>query len=148
MARAKPEVATPTTKPAATKKAAAKKTTTKKTTAKPATDGDRKTRRPGGDRGWLAREIDKVLRKATGPMTVREIAAKIKNSRGESPSSGAVAAALLRWSDQGYVTLTGQRPQAFKGFTKKYATSNLDAFLGDERDKRIKARAATKAKAA
>ena len=145
MARAKPETATPTTKPAATK-ATATKAPAKKAAAKPAVaDGDKKTRRPGGDRGWLAREIDKILRKAKGPVTVRELANAITNGRGEHPSSGAVAAALLRWQEQGYITLTGERPQAFKGFSKKYAASNLDAFLADQRDGRSKTRAAAKA---
>jgi len=150
MARAKPEGATPTTKPAATKstKATAKKAPAAKKTATPkATDGERKTRRSGGDRGWLAREIDKRLRKAKGPVTVRELANDITNGRGEHPSSGAVAAALLRWNEQGYIVLTGERPQAFKGFSKKYEKATLDAFLTDQKDQRSKTRAAAKSAA-
>lgn len=149
MARAKPEGATPTTKPAATKSAAkATKAPAKKTTAKAkatTADGEKKSRRSGGDRGWLAREIDKRLRKAKGPVTVRELANEITNGRGEHPSSGAVAAALLRWNEQGYIVLTGERPQAFKSFAKKYTSSNLDAFLTDQKDQRSKTRAAAKA---
>lgn len=146
MARAKPETAPKSTpaKAAAPKKAAA----TKAPKATAVADDDKKTRRPGGDRGWLAREIDRRLRKAKGPVTVRELANDITNARGEHPSSGAVAAALLRWSEQGYITLTGQRPQAFKGFTKKYADKDLTVFLTDQREAKSKARAAAKANAA
>jgi hypothetical protein len=148
MARAKPETA-PTTTPAAAKKAAAPAAKKAAAPKPPAADnGEKKSRRPGGDRGWLAREIDKKLRKANGTVTVRDLANGISNAHGEHPSSGAVAAALLRWQEQGYITLTGERPQAFKGYTKKYASTSLEAFLADQKDNRAKTRATAKAAAA
>lgn len=148
MARAKPDAAT-APKPAAQKstKATAKKAAAPRKEKATTGDGERKTRRSGGDRGWLAREIDKRLRKAKPgtTITVRELANDISNARGEHPSSGAVAAALLRWNAQGYIVLTGERPQAFKSFTKKYTSGNLDAFLADQKEQASKARAAKKA---
>ena len=140
MARATPEK-TP-------EKTPAKKAPKAKNTKKSDADGEKKTRRPGGDRGWLAAAIDKVLRKERASMTVAEIAAKVKNARGEHPSSGAVAACLNRWAEQGYIEITSGRPMAFKKFTAKYTRKSLDDFLEDQRAARAEARAEKKAAAA
>lgn len=129
------------------KKSAAPKTTTPKVVETDA-DGNpvKRTRRVMGERNWLAREIDKVLRKATGPLSVSEIVAKITNKEGEHPSSGAVAAALTRWSQEGYISVTG-KPLSFKAFAGKHKTGTLDAFLESSRETRLKARRAAKAAA-
>ena len=138
MARATPENSEKAPKAAAKKKAA----------AKPKDDGEKKSRTPGGERGWLAAAIDKVLRKENASMTVAEIAAKVKNAHGEHPSSGAVAAALNRWVEQGYIEVTDGRPMAFKRFTRKYQKKTLDDFLADQKAARAEARAAKKAEKA
>lgn len=135
MARATPEKAA--TKSTA-KKAAAKKAAEKKE------DGEKQTRRPGGERGWLAAEIDKVLRKEDASMSVNDIVSKVTNVHGEHPSSGAVSAALQRWAEQGYIETTAGRPLSFKKFTRKYAQKTLADFLEDQREERRKARAAAK----
>lgn len=103
-------------------------------------------RRSFGGRGWLAVEIDKVLRKTPDEqVTVGAIVKKIKNSQGEHPSTGAVAACIARWGEQGYCKVKHDRPMAFNGFTAKWKDSTLDAFLEAEKAKRAKARAAAKA---
>ena len=68
-----------------------------------------------GGRNWLAEEIDRVLRSNDGPMTVRDIVTSITNRENEHPSSGAVAAALKRWSEEGYINVT-LSPLSFKSF--------------------------------
>jgi len=119
----------------------------KATPAAPAVgaDGERivKTRRVMGDRNWLAREIDRVLRDASGPMTVHDIVLEITNIHGEHPSSGAVAAALKRWSEQGYIEVN-PKPLAFKKFPAK-SKGTLDDFLEKSREVRLQARRAAKA---
>ena len=105
-------------------KRAAKKTGPSKATARAASapvaldaDGNptKKSRRVMGDRNWLAREIDHVIRNGGSPASVRDIVTSITNKEGEHPSSGAVAAALKRWNEQGYINVT-QSPLAFKSF--------------------------------
>ena len=151
--RAQPKTAGTATAEKPTKATKATKTTAKKAAAPkekaaPAVDADgnpvKRSRRVMGERNWLAREIDRVVRKANGPVTVSEIVAQITNVAGESPSSGAVAAALIRWSEQGYVTIT-KKPLAFKGFAGKHKAGTLDAFLEASRESRLKARRAAKA---
>jgi hypothetical protein len=119
-----------------------------KATKAPATngngDGEKKSRRVMGDRNWLAREIDGVIRNSDGPITVSEIVAKITNKHGENPSSGAVAAALKRWSEQGYINVI-PKPLSFKSFQAKYKNSTLDSFLDKSREERLAARRAAKA---
>jgi hypothetical protein len=103
-------------------------------------------RRSFGGRGWLAVEIDKVIRKTPDEqVTVGSIVKKITNSQGEHPSTGAVAACIARWGEQGYIKVKHDRPMSFNGFTAKWKDSNLDAFLEAEKAKRAKARAAAKA---
>lgn len=99
----------------------------------------RKTRRVMGDRNWLAREIDHVIRNGSGPASVRDIVTSITNKEGEHPSSGAVAAALKRWSEQGYINVT-LSPLAFKSFPAKYKGSTLDSFLDKQREARLNGR--------
>lgn len=147
--RAEPKAAGDGTAKATTtkaRKAAAPKAKAAPKTVETNPDGTpvKKTRRVMGDRNWLAREIDKVLRKANGPVAVSEIVAKITNKEGEHPSSGAVAAALIRWSQQGYVTVT-EKPLSFKAYAGKHKTGTLDAFLDASREARLKARRAAKA---
>jgi hypothetical protein len=107
----------------------------------------KKTRRVMGDRNWLAREIDRVLREATTtPVTVHDIVLAITNPVGEHPSSGAVAAALKRWSEQGYITVNA-KPLAFKSFPAASKKGTLDDFLEKSRESRLTARRAAKAAA-
>lgn len=103
----------------------------------------RKGRTVRGDRNHLARSIDNVLRSASGPVSVRDIAAAITYDDGSHPSSGAVAAALIRWSEQGYVTIS-QKPLAFKAFAGKHKNGDLDGFLASSREKRLKERKAAR----
>lgn len=107
----------------------------------------KRTRQVRGDRNHLARSIDFVLRAATGPVSIRDIVAGITYADGSHPSSGAVAAAVKRWSEQGYVNVT-PKPLAFKSFPAKHAKGNLDAFLTATRDANLAARRAAKAGAA
>ena len=104
----------------------------------------KKSRRVMGDRNWLAREIDRVLREAEGPITVRDIVVQITNKHGEHPSSGAVAAALKRWSEQGYININ-PKPLAFKAFPAKHKNGSLEDFLEKSREARLTARRAAKA---
>ena len=96
----------------------------------------KKARRVMGDRNWLAREIDGVIRSNDGPMSVRDIVTSINNKAGEHPSSGAVAAALKRWNEEGYITVTPS-PLAFKSFPAKHKNGSLDAFLEKSRETRL-----------
>ena len=96
-----------------------------------------------GDRNHLAREIDAILRAADGPVSVRDIAQTITYSDGSHPSSGAVAAALKRWSEQGYITVT-EKPLSFKAFPAKHKNATLDAFLAKARETRLAERRAAK----
>ncbi len=105
--------------------------------------GEVKSRRNMGGRNWLAREIDRVIREANGPITVKDICAAIKNNAGGHPSSGAVAAALLRWKDAGYVNTT-EKPLGFKAMPAAHSKSTFDAFLDKSRERRAKDRAAAK----
>ena len=109
-------------------------------------DGEKQGRRSFGSRGWLAVEIDKFLRKQKGDdaIPVGSIVKAITNSAGEQPSTGAVAACVTRWAEQGYVKVTKTRPLSFNGFMAKWKDSSLDDFLAAEKDKRAKARAAAK----
>ena len=84
-----------------------------------------------GERNWLATEIDGILRASSGPVTVREIVASISNKEGEHPSSGAVAAALKRWAEQGYITTTA-KPLGFKSFVGKQQERQPDHVPGEE----------------
>lgn len=142
MARAKPTEATEKA-PKATKSPKTPKATKAPKTEK--VDGEKATRTPGGERGWLATSIDRVLRREGASMTVSDIAAQVVNVHGDHPSSGAVAAALNRWAEQGYIEVTKDRPMAFKKFTKKYQSKSLADFLEDQRTARKSERAAAKA---
>lgn len=134
----------------ATKRAAptaAAKSKTKATT-KATTNDEKATRRSFGERGWLAVEVDKLLRKTPdGPVTVGAIVKAVKNSEGENPSTGAVAACITRWGEAGYVKVKDARPMSFNGYTAKWKGKTLDDFLAAEKAKRAKARAAAKAAA-
>jgi hypothetical protein len=137
------------------KKATATKAPTKKAAAKTApakvtasSNGEVRTRRSMGGRGWLAAEIDKILRKSKGePVTVSAVAAAITNKEGEHPSSGAVAACFNRWAEAGYIKLNTNRPAAFTGYEKKWATKTLAEFLATQSEARKVTRAAAKASA-
>jgi hypothetical protein len=109
-------------------------------------NGDKRSRRSFGGRNWLAREIDRVLREASGPLTVKEITEQVTNSAGEHPSSGAVAAALQRWADADYIKVTA-KPLAFKSFSTPYAKGKgtFDTFEEKARAQRAADRAAAKA---
>jgi hypothetical protein len=132
--------AEPAVKASKTTKAPAKNT-------KPAeASTEKRGRRSFGGRGWLAVEIDKILRKTPeSVVTVGEIVKKITNAEGEHPSTGAVAACIARWGEQGYIKVKHERPMSFTGFTAKWKGSTLEAFLEAEKAKRAKARAAAKA---
>ena len=106
----------------------------------------KKGRRVMGERNWLATEIDAVLRNSSGPVKVNEIVDQIKNKEGEHPSSGAVAAAIIRWSDAGYIQTT-TKPLAFKSFPAKWKASNLTSFLEKQHEIRMTDRRAAKAAA-
>jgi hypothetical protein len=139
--------------PKATKRAARKAAAPKAAKApkpEPEVDADgnpvRKTRTVRGDRNHLARSIDSVLRAADGPVSVKDIAAGVTYEDGSHPSSGAVAAALIRWADAGYITVS-QKPLSFKAFPAKSKGSTLDAFLEKQRETRLKDRRAARAAA-
>lgn len=133
----------------ATKRAEPKAKATKSAPKRPpevVDSGEKKGRRSFGPRGWLAAEVDKILRKtpdATVP--VGEIVKKITNEQGEHPSTGAVAACVKRWGEQGYVKVKTTRPLSFNGYTARWKDSDLDSFLEAQKTKRAKARAAAKA---
>lgn len=130
--------------PAAEK--AAKKTTKAKKPAEVKDSAPKQGRRTFGGRGWLAVEVDKYLRKhADDVVSVGEIVKHITNSAGEHPSTGAVAACIKRWGDQGYVKVKQTRPMSFNGYTAKWKDSTFQEFLDAEKAKRAKARAAAKA---
>lgn len=136
--RAEPAVDAAKAKPAPKAKAPA---------AKPAADdGDKKGRRSFGNRGWLAVEVDKFLRKTApeGTVSVGEIVKNVKNSAGEHPSTGAVAACITRWHEQGYCKIKTSRPLSFNGFTAKWKDGSLQEFLESQKEKRSKERAAAK----
>jgi hypothetical protein len=108
-------------------------------------NSEKKGRRSFGHRGWLAEEVEKILRKDRDrQVAVSALVAEITNSQGENPSSGAVAAVLKRWNEQGYVKLTSGRPMSFAGYMARWKDSSLEAFLASEKSKRDKARAAAK----
>jgi hypothetical protein len=110
------------------------------------TSDEVRTRRSFGSRGWLAAEIDRVLRSNPDKKwKVGEVVAEITNSQGEHPSSGAVAACFQRWSEAGYIKTSKTRPLSFESFPAKWKGSDLDTFLESERGKRAKERAAAKA---
>lgn len=118
---------------------------------KPESDGEKATRRRQGDRGWLAVEIDKICRafeagksKLEAPLTVHKIAQAITNGSGEHPSTGAVAAALTRWADQGYVRVD-PKPLAFKAYTAKGKSTPLADFMAAVKERARKERAAARA---
>jgi hypothetical protein len=137
------------TKRAEPKAPAATKTTkaTKAEKAAAASDEEKKGRRSFGSRGWLAVEVDKFLRKTDpdGTVPVGEIVKNVKNSAGEHPSTGAVAACITRWHEQGYCKIKTARPLSFNGFTAKWKDASLQAFLDAQKEKRAKERAAKKA---
>ena len=130
--------------PKPAKKAAAKATKTK-SVKEMDINGTvvKKARRVMGDRNWLAREIDGVIRNANGPVTVRDIVTAINDKEGEHPSSGAVAAALKRWSEEGYINVT-LSPLAFKSFPAKHKNGTLDSFLEKSRETRLAERRAAR----
>jgi hypothetical protein len=135
-------------KATATKKSAAKAAKTKATPAEATESGEKKGRRSMGGRGWLANEVEKILRKrSTETVSVGEIVKGITNREGEHPSTGAVAAVILRWGSEGYIKVKHERPMSFNGYTAKYKDKTLDAFLDDQKAARAKARAAVKAAA-
>ena len=139
-----PETAAATTNGKAPKAKAAKEAKVVELDA----DGNpkKKGRRVMGERNWLATEIDAVLRASNGPVKVREIVEQVKNKEGEHPSSGAVAAALIRWADAGYITIN-PKPLAFRNFPAKYKNSSLTSFLEKQREVRNADRRAAKAAA-
>ena len=130
--RAVPEVSDETV----VDKPAPKRKSTKSTKAtRAASDGDKATRRRQGERGWLAVAIDGICRdidagksKLEAPYTVHKIAQEITNDSGEHPSTGAVAAALARWEEQGYVRVD-PKPLAFKAFTAAGRKTTLAEFM-------------------
>lgn len=141
------EMATTRAQPKATAKAPKAPAAPKAPKAAPAeaADPDKKGRRSMGGRGWLASEVEKILRKRSAEtVSVGEIVKAITNKEGESPSTGAVAAVIIRWGAEGYIKVKNERPMSFNGFTAKWKDSNLDAFLEAEKVKRQKARAAAK----
>lgn len=134
--RAEPKV--PTNK-------ATKATKAKAAPAEATVNVEKKGRRNMGGRGWLANEVETILRKRPADtVTVGEIVKAITNPEGEHPSTGAVAAVILRWGEAGYVKVKNERPMSFNGYQAKWKDSNLDAFLEAEKAKRAKARAAAK----
>lgn len=134
--------AEPKPKAAAKPKAPAKPKAEKATKAE---STEKKGRRSMGGRGWLASEVEKILRKRPlETITVGDIGKSITNVEGEHPSTGAVAAVIIRWGEAGYIKVKSERPMSFNGFTAKWKDSSLDAFLAVEKDKRAKARAAAK----
>ena len=138
-------------KASATEKATAERVDTGKGTT---VNGDPRLRGVGfGGKNMLAAQIEKVLRqhaagklKVEGPLTVSKIATAVQTNTGNAPSTGAVTAALTRWSNEGYVKLS-TKPTAFKEFASKYKDSNLDTFLKDRQAARAKDRAKAKAAA-
>lgn len=134
----------------ATKRAAPKTAATKaKAPAAPkvvTTPDAQRHRKSYGHRGWLAEEVEKVLRKTpTETVPVGEIVKKITNSEGEHPSTGAVAAVINRWAEGGYIKVKTSRPLSFNGYTARWASKDLDAYLAAQKTKRAKARAAAAA---
>ena len=136
----------------ATKRAEPKAKATQGQKVKPkaieASDIEKDSRRSFGTRGWLAVEVDKVLRKtpdATVP--VGDIVKQVTNTAGEHPSTGAVAACIRRWGDQGYCKIKTARPLSFNGYMAKWKTSDLDSFLESQKKALAKARTAAKANA-
>jgi hypothetical protein len=127
-------------------KESATKTTTKSKALPAEATADKKGRRSMGGRGWLASEVEKYLRqRPTETVSVGEIVKSVTNREGEHPSTGAVAAVILRWGEAGYIKVKQDRPLSFNGYTAKWKDSNLDAFLEAEKTKRSKAKAAAKA---
>lgn len=109
-----------------------------------------RTRRSFGPRGWLAEQVDDYCRNVNDddlPVKVNDIVTSIKNSDGENPSTGAVAACLTRWQEQGYVKLKTSRPLSFNGYTAKWKDKSFADFLEAQKAKRAKERAAKKADA-
>ena len=134
----------------ATKRAEPKATKADKAAKPKATEAtaDKKGRRSFGNRGWLAVKVDKFLRKPKNidqTVPVGTIVKNVTNSEGEHPSTGAVAACIQRWGDQGYCKVKTTRPLSFNGYAAKWKDSNLDDFLDVQKEKRAKARASTKA---
>ena len=109
---------------------------------------EKQGRRSFGNRGWLAVDVDKYLRSAKTPETpvsVGTIVKAVTNSEGEHPSTGAVAACIQRWGEQGYCKVKTTRPLSFNGYTAKWKDATLVDFLEAQKAKRAKARAAAKA---
>lgn len=125
-------------------------TTTKR--PKPEITTDEKATRRSFGRGWLAEAIEAIFRKqeagklkgVDGPLTVSKIRSLIVNEAGEQPSTGAVSAVLARWTEDGYIKVSG-KPVAFTGFVSKYSADkggNLGDFLEATKERKRKARAA------
>lgn len=72
---------------------------------------------------------------------------KDRESLGEAPSTGAVAACLARWSDIGFATLNG-KPVAFVDYTEAGRTEGLSALKAAAAERKRAARKAEKAAAA
>lgn len=133
---------------------AAKVSRAKKAPAAKAVNGTKKGRVQGGDRGWLAASVEDVCRKhAAGklkgyepgqPLTVSVLQGLITNKNDLMPSTGAVSAVLVRWTEEGYIKASG-KPMAFVGFTTKYKDASLAKFLEDRKAKAAKEKAAKKA---
>lgn len=127
-----------------------------KTPRTPKADTGEKAHRRSFGRGWLANSIESICRKhATGklkgydagaPLTVSILQSLTANSADEMPSTGAISAVLVRWSEAGYTKKSG-KPMAFVGFTAKYADSSLATFLEDTKTAKAKAKAKAKADA-
>jgi DNA-binding PadR family transcriptional regulator len=99
--------------------------------AKPDTDetpqdtetSEKKVRRQMGDKGWLAEQVNKVILRwndedqaTREQLTPHRIAKQITNREDETPSTGAVTAALVRMEKYGYITL-GKEPLQVKRIT-------------------------------
>lgn len=148
--RPTPEVPADTATATATKTKAPR--TPKAPKADAPADGEKQTRRSFG-RGWLADNIESIVRKhaagklkgheAGTPLTVSTLQGLAENTAGEMPSTGAISAVLVRWTEGGYIKSSG-KPMAFVGFTAKYKDGTLSTFLDDQKAKKAKARKAVK----
>lgn len=130
--------ATPAKAPAKRKPAAAKpaaKAAPK--LAVVADSGEKATRNKLGPQGWLQTEMVAICEEYESgklkveddkPLTPHRIALIVAERGHPQPSSGAVAAALARWKDYGFVILT-EKPVAFKKMTANGKKKGLDALV-------------------
>jgi hypothetical protein len=92
--------------------------------------------------------LGSIVLEADRQPTPHVLAGLIQQRRGgaesDKPSSGAVASALQRWADVGFINLTSS-PTAFVGYTNAGVTEGLAALKKAHRERLSAARAATKA---